>query len=182
MASPYFPYRTYSYLWSGRDSDLVRHITRHGKTQEIQWYSLFWYWVKNKWVLVKIWGSNWNQIDFSCCTNHQHISLLSVSLLRAKLLHTSTSAWIFMALNYYNAHARFPQENGWRNVWFSMEECWIFATERFQRKPYKFFDLHCPLSTWKYFRTNKRSRGETWLNRPTHRPTTVPLLRMRAEG
>ena len=41
MASPYFPYGTYSYLWSGRDSDLVRPITRRGKTRGIQWYFLF---------------------------------------------------------------------------------------------------------------------------------------------
>ena len=26
-------------------------------------------------------------------------------------------------------------------------ECWISATERFQRKPHKCFDLRCPLST-----------------------------------
>ena len=31
------------------------------------------------------------------------------------------SAWIFMALNYNNAHARFPQENGRPYVWLSME-------------------------------------------------------------
>ena len=29
----------------------------------------------------------------------------------------------------------------------STEQHWIFATEPFQRKPHKFFDLCCPLST-----------------------------------
>ena len=34
---------------------------------------------------------------------------------------------------------------------FQWRECWISATERFQRKPHKFFDVRCTLSTWQYF-------------------------------
>ena len=51
----------------------------------------------------------------------------------------------------FNAHARFAQENGRPNVWLSAEECWISATERFQRKPHKYFDLRCLLSMRQYF-------------------------------
>ena len=49
---------------------------------------------------------------------------------------------------YYNAHACFLQEK-WPTVHTAAQwrECWISATERFQRKPHKFFDLRCPLST-----------------------------------
>ena len=72
MASTYFPYGTYSYLWSGRDSDLVKHITRRDKTRGIQWYPLFWNWVKNKRVIVKIRGSKWDQIDFSMVNVRSH--------------------------------------------------------------------------------------------------------------
>ena len=39
---------------------------------------------------------------------------------------------------YYNAHACFPQEK-WPRVRIAVQrrECWISATERFQRKPHK---------------------------------------------
>ena len=42
----------------------------------------------------------------------------------------------------------FPQEK-WPTVHTAAQwrECWISATERFQRKPHKIFDLRCPLST-----------------------------------
>ena len=42
---------------------------------------------------------------------------------------------------WLNTHAHFPQENGQLYVWLSMEECWISATEQFQKKKHKFFDL-----------------------------------------
>ena len=47
-----------------------------------------------------------------------------------------------------NGHACFPQEK-WPTVRTAAKwrECWISATERFQRKPHKNFDLRCPLST-----------------------------------
>ena len=57
------------------------------------------------------------------------------------------AAYSLTAYAWLNTHAHFPQENGRLYVWLSMEECWISATERFQRKPHKFFDLRCPLST-----------------------------------
>ena len=41
------------------------------------------------------------------------------------------------------------------------------AIKQFQRK---LFDLHCLLSKWQYFRTNRRSRDGMWLNRQTQRP------------
>ena len=42
----------------------------------------------------------------------------------------------------------FPQEK-WPTVRMAVQrrECWISATHRFQRKPHKYFDLLCPLST-----------------------------------
>ena len=47
-----------------------------------------------------------------------------------------------------NTHARTRMEK-WPTVRMAVQrrECWISATERFQRKPHKFFDLRCPLST-----------------------------------
>ena len=38
------------------------------------------------------------------------------------------------------------QEKGRLYICFQ-RKCWISATEQFQRKPHKFFDLRCPLGT-----------------------------------
>ena len=39
-------------------------------------------------------------------------------------------------------------KNGRLYAWpYNGVECWISATEWFQRKPHKAFDLRCPLST-----------------------------------
>ena len=45
----------------------------------------------------------------------------------------TTYAWL-------NTHVHFQQENGRLYIWLSMEECWISATELFQRKPHKYFE------------------------------------------
>ena len=42
-----------------------------------------------------------------------------------------------------NAHARYLRADQCR-------KCWIFAMERFQRKPHKYFDLRCPLSMHRF--------------------------------
>ena len=60
---------------------------------------------------------------------------------------TTTSTQALTAYTWLNMHAHFQQENGRLYVWLSTEQCWISATGRFQRKPHKFFDLRCPLST-----------------------------------
>ena len=46
-----------------------------------------------------------------------------------------------------NTHARTREK--WPTIRMAVQrrECWISATERFQRKPHNFFDLRCPLST-----------------------------------
>ena len=40
---------------------------------------------------------------------------------------------------WLNTHAHFLQENGQLYVWLSMEECWISATEQFQKKNLQIF-------------------------------------------
>ena len=49
---------------------------------------------------------------------------------------------------YACAYTRIRMEK-WPTVRMAVQrrECWISATEWFQRKPHKFFDLRCPLST-----------------------------------
>ena len=48
--------------------------------------------------------------------------------------------------------AAFRRRNGQLYVYGRQRrECWISATERFQRKSHKYFDLRCPLSTWQAF-------------------------------
>ena len=43
-------------------------------------------------------------------------------------------------------------KNGGLYIWpYNGGVCWISATELFQRKRYKFFDLRCLLSTWQRF-------------------------------
>ena len=44
-------------------------------------------------------------------------------------------------------HEKYAWKNGRLGMAIQRRECWISATERFQRKPHKFFDLRCPLST-----------------------------------
>ena len=60
-------------------------------------------------------------------------------------------------------------------------QCWnrsSFATEHFQRKPHKFFDLRCPLSTRYRFQdeqTLQRRLTDTHTHTHTDKPTTVTL-------
>ena len=53
---------------------------------------------------------------------------------------------LFMALNTIMCMHAFPRKMADRTNGFQGRECWISATERFQRKPHKFFNLRCPLS------------------------------------
>ena len=72
-------------------------------------------------------------------------------------------------------------------------ERWISATKQFQRKPHKFLTFVARWIRDIDFRTNRRSRGEMWLNRERHththththtqtNPTTVTLAAHACRG
>ena len=95
-----------------------------------------------------------------------------------------------MALNYNNAHTRFPQENGQPYVWLSMEGVLDLRNGAVSEKTPQIFDLRFSAEYVTVFsrRTDapevRCDLTDTHTHTHTHtdKTTTVTLLRMRAEG
>ena len=105
-----------------------------------------------------------------------------------KWMHWSAepSVWIFMALNYNNAHARFLQENGRPYVWLSMEGVLDLRNGAVSEKTPQIFWPSLPAGYVTVF-SGRTDAPEvrcdlTHTHTHTDKPTTVTLLRMRAEG
>ena len=89
-----------------------------------------------------------------------------------------------MALNYHNAHAHFPQENGQPNVWLLMDGVLDLRNRGVSEKTPQKFRPPLPAECVTVFSGRTDASGVRYdlTDRHTDRTTTVTLLLMRAEG
>ena len=87
-------------------------------------------------------------LSFPCCTSIIVSEMCSTTCVMKSTKVLNPRRCIMRHEKYACAYTRITHGK-WPTVRMAVQrrECWISATEGFQRKPHIFFDLRCPLST-----------------------------------